>query len=247
MSDRKPPSKSGPKSSSTSTNGAARPSASSTTPRRRGTPPPPPKSSALPIIIIVVVLVVGVVGFILALVLSGGNSGKNTTFDPAVDMLVGPDANAQVQTFPDQGSTHLEKKRGETVLTVLGVPYNSNPPTSGPHLPNWSDWGVFNQPLSDELTLHNLEHGGIVIQYDCPQGCPGAINALSAYARRYPPQSFTGVLLAPRAGGLPDGARIVLTAWTKRLALKSLDTDRINQFISTYIGQGPEKDPNFRK
>src|SRR4051794_9781387 len=43
-----------------------------------------------------------------------------------------------VQTFDDMGRDHIGP----------GTPvpqYNSNPPTSGPHSPQFVDWGIFNQ------------------------------------------------------------------------------------------------------
>ncbi len=228
----------------------SRPLSSTTVRRKSAAPPPPPKGSNLPIFIMGGILLVAIGVFVAVLALGSKPADVTPTaanVTPAPnDIAVGPDPTAQVQTFADQGNYHLDKSKGETAQTIIGKPYNSNPPTSGPHLPTWSNWGVFNQPLSDELQIHNLEHGGIVIQYDCPQGCSTAINALSAYARRYQPQNFTGILLAPRAGGLPDGARIALTSWTHRLLLKSLDTDKIGQFVSAYIGKGPERDPNFQ-
>ena len=222
--------------------------ATSTSVRRRAAPPPPPKNNNLPLIIMGGVLVIAVIIFVVAILLGGNGSQPNASTTPvAGDVPVGADPAAQVQTFPSQGGNHLDVAAGDTVQKLLnGAYYNSDPPTSGPHLPIWSNWGVFNQPIQNELQVHNLEHGGVVIQYDCPQGCPNTVNALSSYARRYQPTSFTGILLAPRPN-LPNGTRIALTAWTHRLLLKTLDTDKINQFITAYIGKGPEGDPNFRQ
>lgn len=226
----------------------SRPATSTTVRRRTASPPPPPKNNSLPLIIIGGVLVIAVIVFVVAILLGGsGNQSSASTTPSAGDVPAGADPSAQVQTFPSQGGNHLDVAAGDTVQKLLnGAYYNSDPPTSGPHLPIWSNWGVFNQPIQNELQVHNLEHGGVVIQYDCPQGCPNTVNSLSSYARRYQPTSFTGILLAPRPN-LPNGARIALTAWTHRLLLKTLDTDKINQFVTAYIGKGPEGDPNFRQ
>lgn len=52
------------------------------------------------------------------------------------------------------------------------APYNSRPPSSGPHLGNLAAWGTdAEEPLPPELFIHNLEDGGIVLAYDCPAGC----------------------------------------------------------------------------
>jgi len=43
--------------------------------------------------------------------------------------------------------------------------YNSMPATSGPHYGREAEWGIHAEAVPDELTVHNLEHGGIAIQY----------------------------------------------------------------------------------
>lgn len=47
------------------------------------------------------------------------------------------------------------------------VEYNSNPPTSGPHYPEWTRAGAYDKPVSDGHLLHSLEHGYVVISYNC--------------------------------------------------------------------------------
>jgi hypothetical protein len=212
------------------------------TTRARRPAPPPPKSNALPIIIVTAIVVVGLAAFIAFLLLGKPSPPATQVASTTGDIPVGVDAAAQVKTFANQGQNHFAT--GQSIQTV-NQSYNSDPPTSGPHWPNWSNWGVFQQAIPGEMQVHNLEHGGVVIQYDCPQGCPQAVNTLSSYAFRYPATNFTGVLLAPRPN-LPEGARIALTAWTHRLLLKTVDTDKINQFVAAYIGKGPEQDPSFR-
>jgi hypothetical protein len=44
-------------------------------------------------------------------------------------------------------------------------PYNTDPPTSGPHVGSLAPWGVSQEPIPDELQVHNLEDGGVAIQY----------------------------------------------------------------------------------
>ncbi|MEK7188868.1 MAG: DUF3105 domain-containing protein [Patescibacteria group bacterium] len=47
------------------------------------------------------------------------------------------------------------------------VNYNSNPPTSGSHYGDWTRAGVYGQPISDGHLVHSLEHGYVVISYNC--------------------------------------------------------------------------------
>lgn len=224
----------------------ARPAEStSIKPRVSQTKDEPPKSDNTALFIIGGIVLLAVV-VLVALLAFGGNKPTPTP-EPgapasAGDISVAIDPEAQVRNFPDLGSAHLTS--GQKVSDLVPGGYNSNPPTSGPHLPTWSNWGVLNDRQQDELLVHNLEHGGIVMFYDCPQGCTTAVNTLATYARRYPAQNFTGILLAPRP--LPNGARISLSAWGNQLLLKTVDVDKINKFIAQFIGKGPERDPNFR-
>ena len=61
----------------------------------------------------------------------------------------------------DQGREHV------TPQAVADFKYNSNPPTSGPHLPTWVKPGVFDVPQSEGELIHSLEHGYVVISYNC--------------------------------------------------------------------------------
>lgn len=61
----------------------------------------------------------------------------------------------------DQGRDHV------TVQEVAKFTYNSNPPSSGPHLPTWVKAGIYDSPQSEGELLHSLEHGYVVISYNC--------------------------------------------------------------------------------
>lgn len=37
------------------------------------------------------------------------------------------------------------------------------PPTSGRHYDNWAPFGVYDDPVDDGFTVHNLEHGGVAV------------------------------------------------------------------------------------
>ena len=106
-------------------------------------------------------------------------------------------------------------------------PYNSDPPTSGPHAPGLARWGVSSEPVSKEMQVHNLEDGGVVIQYSC-QDCPDLVKQLTAIAERY-----DRVILAPYTG---LDRKIALTAWGRIDKLDELDEARIVKFIKAHIG-----------
>lgn len=124
-------------------------------------------------------------------------------------------------------------------------PYNSNPPTSGPHVRWVAPWGVHKVPIPLEVQVHNLEDGGVVVQYNCPAPCPDLITKLEALSKR--PE----LLAMPRARVNPQGPpairlvvapyptmkpAIALTAWGRIETLSRYDDATILRFIKAYIG-----------
>lgn len=125
--------------------------------------------------------------------------------------------------MPDQGNHHL-RAEGEPRESFT---YNSDPPTSGPHLPYIAPWGVHTRPLPRELQVHNLEDGGVLVQYSCD--CPELVTQLRAIVERH--DKF--VILAPYP---TMKSRIALTAWTRLDAFDQFDEKRVVRFIDAYRG-----------
>jgi hypothetical protein len=123
----------------------------------------------------------------------------------------------------DQGNAHIE------MASEPHPPYNSDPPTSGPHLPYIAPWGIHTAPIEKELQVHNLEDGGVMVQYHCAAPCPDLVDKLTQIVRRYETQ----VILAPYPG-MPT--RIALTAWTRLEAFDVFDEARVVRFIGAYRG-----------
>jgi hypothetical protein len=128
--------------------------------------------------------------------------------------------------------------------------YNSTPPTSGPH---WSiigeapvPWGTYRDPIPDEAQVHNLEHGGVMIQYNC-RDCADLVGQLEGFAGRYAsanplpryPQSAK-LVVAPYYD-MPS--RVALTAWGHIDTLDGYDEARITRFVDAYRDKGPEAVP----
>jgi Protein of unknown function (DUF3105) len=125
------------------------------------------------------------------------------------------------EKLPDLGNVHIQS------ATDPHEPYNSEPPTSGPHLPYIAPWGVHTRPIVNELQVHNLEDGGVMVQYNCT--CPELVDKLKVIVSRY--DKF--VILAPYP---TMKSRIALTAWTRLDRLDEFDEKRVVRFIDTYRG-----------
>src|SRR3972149_2843298 len=63
------------------------------------------------------------------------------------------------ESVADIGAEHL--------TDIAEITYNSNPPTSGSHFPIWAKPGVYDRFISAGYFIHSLEHGYIVISYNC--------------------------------------------------------------------------------
>jgi hypothetical protein len=118
--------------------------------------------------------------------------------------------------------------------------YNSNPPTSGWHTGgSVAPWGVSTQPIVDEISIHNLEHGGVIIHYR--QGLEQAsVDQLTTLTRELQAQSPC-IILVPRPADKLQNTPIAVTAWTWLLKLDTVDADKIRSFFRAHVDQGPEK------
>jgi hypothetical protein len=142
-----------------------------------------------------------------------------------------PDYPYAVQTFEDQGTEHLEPDQTYDL-------YNSDPPTTGPHSPAPAEWGVHDLPVAKEVLPHNMEHGGVVVLYDCSAGevplddagCQNLRDQLAAVTEENVADGKL-VLMVPYSGMEHP---IALTAWGTLDALDQFDGERVQAFIDSF-------------
>lgn len=115
-----------------------------------------------------------------------------------------------------------------------GLDYPDAPPAGGDHDPCWTTWGVHPTDPGDEHWVHNLEHGGVVYLYDCPDGCEADVAALEAMVADLPEGT---VILAPYDGLKTQFAAV---AWERRLQLDCLDTGALVEFYERFVDNAPE-------
>jgi hypothetical protein len=86
--------------------------------------------------------------------------------------------------------------------------------------------------VPDQCFVHNMEHGGVIFLYDCPEGCASEVAQLETFVNANPL-----TLLTPYAG-LP--ARFALTSWGKRLVSDCFDLAAFTQFYEASADMAPE-------
>lgn len=172
---------------------------------------------------------VAVVAIVIALVAMASGVLNPPAPAPQVAQAAGTVTCSPVQTFPMQSRDHINPGQPHP-------PYNSNPPTSGWHWPNPQDWGIYTNQQFQEQLVHNLEHGGIVIQYtNLP---PGDVQRLTDLVNR----DNYHMILAPYPG-LPQGVKVAYTAWTHLQTCDGVNENAIRAFINAFRDKGPELVP----
>jgi hypothetical protein len=122
--------------------------------------------------------------------------------------------------------------------------YNSIPATSGLHNPTTAIWNLYDQSVPQINYVHNLEHGGIVIQY----GSEVSDADIAALADWYQ-QDTRGLIVAPLDPEMEDedpalADKIVATSWTHMLRCGSFDEGQFDDFSDDFrgpTGDAPEK------
>ena len=112
--------------------------------------------------------------------------------------------------------------------------YRGNPPTSGRHHPVPLDPGFYKVGQPPTRLVHSLEHGHIVIYYDGVN--QPVLDTLKVWTSLFT-HPWNGVIAAPKAGLRQS---VILTAWRKKLVLKTFDEASAAAFIDRYRGRGPE-------
>jgi hypothetical protein len=161
-----------------------------------------------------------------------------------------------VEPVPDEGRTHIW---WDMLMT-----YQHNPPASGDHWPSPAPWGRHDEIVPPEWWIHNLEHGGIVLLYNCPPGTGGVPNScadvIAAFTQLHdtqPPDNWYDMFTEVRILITPDPTLPIASGATRSYAAVAwdwsyvsdantsgtVDTDALSCFINARYGRGPENAP----
>ena len=133
-------------------------------------------------------IVVGVIAlaFIVSLFIGSiplGNIGRSAPDGPGI-------------RIDDQGAPHV-------VPGVDHASYNSIPATSGWHYAQPLApvrWGIHDEPLIDEVLLHNMEHGYVIVHYNCPDGCDELVTQLTGIVNTSTSRGGKVILISDEKG-----------------------------------------------
>jgi hypothetical protein len=155
-----------------------------------------------------------IIGIVVTLVIVGGAIVYVTSNNQGKDLG---------ERIADLGNAHL-------VSAPQDYLWNSRPPTSGPHAPQLAAWGEHTETVPEWYQVHNLEDGGVILHYNCPEGCPETVNELRAIVNQVGDERL---ILQPYTN---MDSRIAATAWTRLLTLDEVDQGKIVDFIKAYRG-----------
>ena len=177
------------------------------------------------------------------------------------EVTTNDDSNVVGQLIPQMPHNH--------VAEGTKVTYAHNPPTSGCHYnvadATKSDYapiprGVYTKQIAAEYWVHNLEHGYIVVLYDCGSqlaaGCPDDFAKIRAWVAALPVdpgllsyqqsltaaqqaqfQPYTKVIVVPWSN---FGHKFAIESWDYYLPLDSVDTTQMQAYYNNHVGHSPE-------
>ncbi|HJS29498.1 MAG TPA: DUF3105 domain-containing protein [Anaerolineales bacterium] len=141
------------------------------------------------------------------------------------------------EAFPIASREHISTGQKAT-------DFNSDPPTSGQHYDLPASPGYYDVAPLDEQLVHNLEHGYVIIYYDCEVrsdvNCDDLVAELQSEMRGEAISSFTRtpkLIVAPRPG---MGNLITYTSWGHLHRADEFDPDTMREYIILYLDKAPE-------
>lgn len=132
---------------------------------------------------------------------------------------------------------------GATHITLDSDPgtYNSNPPTSGQHYPQTLDVGFYetnNYQYPQGYLLHNMEHGYVIIWYNCADLSESACSDLKSQIRTVM-DDVKNVKVIAYPTDTTDFP-VVMTSWGRILNMTTFDAAQARAFYDTNLNKSPE-------
>jgi uncharacterized protein DUF3105 len=141
---------------------------------------------------------------------------------------------ALIEQHPEEGATHI--------ACTSPTDYQTVPPSSGNHFSCWPEYRTFDVPVPWGNLVHALEHGAVVIVYNCGgAGCPDEVARAQAFIGALPADASCApdhrVILAPDP---TLDVRWAASAWTWTLRADCFDEASFGPFFTDHYGHGRE-------
>ncbi|HLY66785.1 MAG TPA: DUF3105 domain-containing protein [Chloroflexota bacterium] len=124
---------------------------------------------------------------------------------------------------------------------VTTDPAGHYPPVFGNHYPIWRPPGAYDSPIPEGYFLHDLEHGGIVVLYNCPSGCDDAVNQLKSMVTSLPKEAQFGEVKFVVSPNTKISHQFAILAWDWELDMDQFDADTVRTFYHDHVDKGPEQ------
>jgi hypothetical protein len=200
-----------------------------------------------------VIAIVAVAGIAFAATSLGGGDGGGDKPEPSR-----PDSAGALPKLPAQQTSDLAaaaKAAGCTVSNpaneggdhadkdFTASDYQTNPPTSGGHNPDWYDDGIYNPGDVPRLGMlvHPLEHGRIEVQYK-----PGTPASTVKQLEAFMAEQSDGYHMLLFENTTDMEAAVAATAWTHSVTCPEMNDqvfDVLRAFRARFIDKGPEQVP----
>jgi hypothetical protein len=162
--------------------------------------------------------------------------------DAAIDAAPGDDAAPDADTCGTT-VTGFPLAAGLHVPVCSQVVYDTNPPTSGAHYPTWAKYKAYAGRVGRPFWVHDLEHGAVVVTYNCPGGCDAEVAALVAFLAARPADPLCTAAVRNRFVVTPDpelDVRFAASAWGFALESSCFDLPALGAFIDAHYAHAPE-------
>jgi Protein of unknown function (DUF3105) len=153
----------------------------------------------------------------------------------------------QAQPVPRPGVDIPIQGRNHIAEGVPHDPYNSDPPTSGPHYATPAQSGFYDTAPADEYLVHSMEHGYVIIWYNCGKYRGGTCDQLKTQVKEVMGAAGLSTIFGDlKIIGTPRPSMpqvIALTGWGRLDKMDTFKRQEILDFIKAFRDNGPEALP----
>jgi len=179
---------------------------------------------------------------------TGSSGGSGTSAGGNVGTSDGDSRTSGGAAGADQGCSVVveshEPDEGIHVAECSHIDYSTNPPSSGQHYSVWAAYQTYDFPVPRGYWVHCLEHGAIVITYNCPDGCADEVAQVESVIASLPSDPrCTAVGLEHQIVLTPDpllDTRWAMSSWGRTLRASCIDEAAFKDFYESNTAFGPE-------